>query len=147
LTRTQPPLSLARQRASGEVYEIPVHDLRFSPEETAQFLQTSGASLTSDQIRQVRERLKGWPAGLRLLSLALEHQHTQEEIARYLTHLSGGERTWLDYFVNEILNAQPEAVQHFLLQTSIPERLTGSLCTALTGLEESDQMLAMLEQA
>ena len=37
----------------------------------------------------------------------------------------------MDYLIEEVLNQQPESIQTFLLQTSILNRLTGSLCDAV----------------
>jgi LuxR family maltose regulon positive regulatory protein len=56
-------------------------------------------------------------------------------------------RPLLDYFVTEILKAQPEQVQRFLLQTSVLTRLSGPLCEAVTGVENSAAQLEAIEQA
>ena len=39
----------------------------------------------------------------------------------------------VEYFVAEVLQLQPEALQLFLLRTSILSRLTGPLCDVLMG--------------
>ena len=39
----------------------------------------------------------------------------------------------MDYLVEEVLQRQPESIRNFLLQTSILDRLNGSLCDAVTG--------------
>lgn len=47
ITRNEPPLPLARLRARGELLEVQASDLRFSQEETADFLrQITGVSLS-----------------------------------------------------------------------------------------------------
>jgi LuxR family maltose regulon positive regulatory protein len=53
--------------------------------------------------------------------------------------------SYLDYFVSEVLHAQPQPLQHFLLQTSVLSRLTGSLCDAVTGRRDSAVLLDALE--
>jgi LuxR family maltose regulon positive regulatory protein len=45
------------------------------------------------------------------------------------------------------LQRQPENVQHFLLQTSILDRLSGPLCDAVTGQDGGKAKLAALERA
>jgi LuxR family maltose regulon positive regulatory protein len=45
----------------------------------------------------------------------------------------------------EVLNQQPQKIQTFLLQTAILDRLTGSLCDAVTQGTESQQVLEALE--
>ncbi|MEZ4768429.1 MAG: hypothetical protein R2844_08380 [Caldilineales bacterium] len=53
----------------------------------------------------------------------------------------------LDYLIEEVLNQQAAEVQAFLLQTAILDRLTGSLCNALTGQNDGQATLEMLEHA
>ncbi|MDQ3705107.1 MAG: LuxR C-terminal-related transcriptional regulator, partial [Chloroflexota bacterium] len=52
----------------------------------------------------------------------------------------------LDYLVEEVLQQQPDRVRTFFLQTSILERLSGPLCEAITGHEDSRGMLETLER-
>jgi LuxR family maltose regulon positive regulatory protein len=71
LTRSSPPLPLARWRARNELHDVGAADLRFSAEETATFFQHNLAvPLASEAIRQLDAHLEGWPAGLRLTTLA-----------------------------------------------------------------------------
>ncbi len=53
----------------------------------------------------------------------------------------------LDYLADEVLNRQPEHIQAFLLQTSILDRLTGKLCDAVTGRDDGQAALDMLQRA
>jgi LuxR family maltose regulon positive regulatory protein len=48
---------------------------------------------------------------------------------------------------DEVLGQQPKEVQTFLLSTCILERLSASLCNAVTQRTGSQQMLERLEQA
>jgi LuxR family maltose regulon positive regulatory protein len=52
----------------------------------------------------------------------------------------------LDYLIEEVLEQQSESVQAFLLQSSILPRLTGSLCDALTGQDNGQTTLELLER-
>jgi len=47
----------------------------------------------------------------------------------------------------KVLYRQPEAIQAFLLQTSVLDRLTGELCDAVTGRDDGQATLEMLERA
>ncbi|MEO7910854.1 MAG: LuxR C-terminal-related transcriptional regulator, partial [Roseiflexaceae bacterium] len=132
LTRNEPPLPLARMRAGGELGELHAADLRFSIEETGRFLhQTIATSLAPEAIRQIDAQLEGWGAGLRLLALALQNRDSPQEIARVLATFAGSHRPVLDYFVAEVLSAQPSHIQDFLLRTALLDRLTGPLCDAI----------------
>src|SRR5947208_13876990 len=60
---------------------------------------------------------------------------------------TGGHRHILEYLVADVLSSQPETLQEFLLQTAFLNRLTGSLCDAVTGRNDSEHMLEQLERA
>ena len=154
LSRSEPPLPLLRWRARGELAELHAADLRFTPEETAAFTQQAFSAPLSDAVlKQLDASLQGWAAGLRLLSLSLAGQRSQREVERALTSLgeqtgvSSPYRPLLDYFVTEILNAQPPELQHFLLQTSALGHLSGPLCDAVTSAEGSATRLEAIAQA
>jgi LuxR family transcriptional regulator, maltose regulon positive regulatory protein len=129
VTRSQPPLPLARMRARGDLAELHAADLRFSLEETGRFFdQTIATALAPDSLVQIDAQLEGWGAGLRLLALALQGRDSAQEIERVLATFAGSHHSVLDYFVAEVLNAQPPHVQDFLLRTSVLNRLTAALC-------------------
>lgn len=145
-TRAEPALPLARWRARGDLQEIGAADLRFSPEEMTSFLQQAlPFPLPKDQLQSLEARLEGWPAGLRLLALALAGKSEHQEIEQVLAGFSGSHRYLLDYFALEVLASQPEARQLFLLQTSLLGRMTASLCDAVTGGYNSEQALREIE--
>jgi LuxR family maltose regulon positive regulatory protein len=52
----------------------------------------------------------------------------------------------LDFLAGEVLARQPTHVRAFLLETSILDGLTGSLCDALTGRSDGQEMLERLER-
>lgn len=151
MTRNDPALPLARLRANGELYELHITDLRFSLREIQSFFQhalVAQPSLFSEHILlQINERLEGWAAGLRLFALAVQRCKTQQEVERILATFAGSHRSLQEYFITEVLDAQPEALRRFLLQTCILSRLTGSLCDAVTESGESEQLLEAAERA
>ena len=60
---------------------------------------------------------------------------------------SGSHRYVLDYLAEEVLDRQQEELRAFLLETSVLERLSGGLCDAVTGRDDSQAMLERVEQA
>jgi LuxR family transcriptional regulator, maltose regulon positive regulatory protein len=56
-----------------------------------------------------------------------------QDISGFIQAFSGDHRYIADYLVEEVLQCQPDSVRRFLLQTSILDRLNGSLCEAVTG--------------
>ena len=148
VTRGDPPLPLARLRAGGDLHDVQAVDLRFSQEETAAFIrQNVGIQLSSETIALLDAHLEGWAAGLRLLALALQGRTTPREVESVVGSFAGTHRPLQDYVVREVLQAQPERLQDFLLRTSGLSRLTGSLCDAVTGGDDGDQLLDALERA
>ena len=142
-TRTDPPLPLARMRARGQLLELRSADLRFSPPQIATFFtDVMGLTLTPDEVEILDKRVEGWIAGLQLAGLALQGK---PDTADFIASFAGDHRYVLDYLGDEILDRQPEAMQQFLLQTSILERLNADLCDTVTGTAESRTVLEHLE--
>src|SRR5262249_15892134 len=77
----------------------------------------------------------------------LQGKSEREEIEQALAGFSGGHRYLLDYFALEVLASQPEALQLFLLQTSLLGHMTASLCNAVTGGWDSEQILRGMERS
>jgi LuxR family transcriptional regulator, maltose regulon positive regulatory protein len=143
--RADPPLSLARSRASGQLVELREADLRFSAEETAALLRTAvGPELPEAAVAALGDRTEGWAAGLQLAALSL---HGQADVDAFVAGFSGGHRFVLDYLTEEVLDRQPEPLRAFLLETSILERLSGPLCDAVTGRSDSQELLEQAERA
>ena len=148
ITRTTPPLPLARLRAANELTEIEASDLRFSDTETAAFLQlATDIVIPRDELRQIETRIEGWAAGLRLLTLALKGHQDTESLRLVLANVAAGRREIGEYFVAEVLNTQPEPLQRFLLQTSFLSSLTAPLCDSVTLRNDSQALLEVVQQA
>jgi LuxR family maltose regulon positive regulatory protein len=146
LSRADPPLPLARLRARGELTEIRADDLRFTLEEALAFLnEVMGLGLTRQQIAVLESHTEGWAAGLQLAGLSLQGL-PHGDVAGFIEAFAGSHRYVMDYLIEEVFNRQPPDVQQFLLQTSILDRLCGSLCDAVTHRTGSQEMLKQLEQ-
>jgi LuxR family maltose regulon positive regulatory protein len=134
-TRADPPLPLARLRARGQLTELHAADLRFTSDEAAAYLNEAMAlALSAEHIAALEQRTEGWIVGLQLAALALQGAHSRsgdQDVASFIKAFSGSQRFVLEYLTEEVLNQQPPAIQTFLLQTAILDRLTGSLCDAV----------------
>lgn len=143
--RGDPPLPLARWRAREELTEIRAQELRFSLAETTAFLnQARSLGLDEALVDALFQRTEGWVTGLQLAALSLRDR---KDSASFVAAFAGSHRYVLDYLVEEVLERQTPLVQQFLLQTSVLNRLSGPLCMAVTGLDESPQLLRELEEA
>src|SRR3712207_3090129 len=69
-----------------------------------------------------------------------------QDVPGFIRAFAGDNRYIVDYLAEEVLQRQPERIRSFLLQTSILDRLNGSLCDAVTGQEDGRGMLEALER-
>ncbi|MCU1517098.1 MAG: hypothetical protein JWQ75_1819, partial [Pseudarthrobacter sp.] len=144
-TRSDPDLPLSRWRVRGELEEIRAADLRFTPDETAAYLNgVAGLDLAAEQVATLDQRTEGWVAALQLAALSLQGR---EDTAGFIERFAGDDRYIVDYLVGEVLGHQPETVRSFLLHTAFLDRLTGPLCDAVTGRTDGSAMLLTLERA
>jgi LuxR family transcriptional regulator, maltose regulon positive regulatory protein len=144
-SRSDPPLPLARLRATGELLELRAADLRFTAEEAAAFLhETWGLNLLPEAVAALETRTEGWAVGLQLAALSLRKRPDPDA---FLEEFTGSHRYVLDYLSEEVLDRQPETQMRFLLETSLLEQLCGPLCDAVTGRSDGTEMLEELERA
>jgi LuxR family maltose regulon positive regulatory protein len=156
-TREDPPLPLARLRARNQLAEIRPDDLRFKPDEAAQFLNDAmGLSLSVDEVVVLEQRTEGWIAGLQLAALALQStglpqaprsKPRRDDVASFIQSFAGSHAHIADYLATEVFQRQPPLVQEFLLQTCHLERLCGALCDAVTLRSDGQAQLERLQQA
>ncbi len=144
-SRMDPPWPLARMRARAQTTELRTRDLRFTNDEVTAFInQTMGLTLSASDISQLDQRTEGWVAGLQMAALSIQKR---DDIPEFLEKFSGSHRYILDYLIEEVLSQQPPRVMEFLLKTSILDQLTAPLCDAVTGNQDSQDILICLEQS
>ena len=148
-TRADPPLPLARLRGRGLLTEIHAASLRFTPKEAeAYFNETMALALSAEHVAALEQRTEGWIVGMQLAAIALQGTLSlqgPENVGSFIRAFSGSQRYVLDYLTEEVLNRQPQEIQAFLVQTAILDRLTGSLCDAVTQGTESQRVLEAIE--
>ncbi len=144
-SRVDPPLAIARLRGQRQLIEMHAVDLAFASDEVATFLNVSmGLSLSPEQVAALLRRTEGWIAGLQMAALSIQGRGDASDFIRAFT---GSHRYIIDYLTEEVLRRQPENVQAFLKQTAILNRLTGSLCDAVTLRDDGQRILESLEAA
>ena len=145
-TRSDPlfPL-LSRLRSQNQLTELRAADLSFTVDETSiLFNESLNLRLSAEDILSLETRTEGWIAGLQLAALSLSGR---KDPSRFINTFKGDHRYIADYLFEEVLTHQPDHLRNFLLQTSILERLCGSLCDTVTGQVNGRQMLDTLEKA
>ncbi len=143
-SRVDPPLALSCWRAGGQMAEFRDHDLRVSEHEGSLFLQqVMGVHLDAEDEHRLVQRTEGWLVGLQLAALSLSRQ---DDPSAWVSAFSGTQRLIQDYLQDEILARQKRAIRRFLLRVCILPRMNASLCQAVTGKADSQQMLETLER-
>ena len=145
-SRSDPPapLPLARLRARGELAEVRVAELRFTPDEAAAFLnQVMALDLSATDTAKLERRTEGWITGLKLAALSMKGR---DDVREFVDAFTGDSRYVADYLVEEVLQAESERIRRFLLGTAILDRLSGPLCDAVMGEPGSQALLESLER-
>jgi LuxR family transcriptional regulator, maltose regulon positive regulatory protein len=143
LSRTTPLLPIAKLRSKSQLTELHASDLKFTLEETRNFLsQTMKLNLTRDEIEVLENKTEGWVVGLQLAALSIPHSISSKE---FIKEFSGSDRYVTDFLIDEVVSGQTREIQQFLFRTSFLERFCAGLCEAITGGENDRMILEMLE--
>jgi LuxR family maltose regulon positive regulatory protein len=143
-TRKTPPLSVERFRLRGEVLELGWDDLRFNIEEARNYLtEICRLPLSEEQVQTLCDRTEGWVTGLQLASMAFAGTSDPSGLVAGFT---GEHRNIADYLLEDVFRRQSASMRQFLMKTSILDRMTASLCDAITGRQDSRQWIEALER-
>ena len=90
-------------RADGRTNEVRLQDLRFTRSETASFIAgTTGVGVSDSALEHLKEKIEGWAVGLRLVSLALKHASSPDDL---ISGMGEGLSNARDYLLHEVLEA------------------------------------------
>ncbi len=143
-TRADPPINLPQLRARGQLLEFRAADLCFTPEDAKSFFQNvMGLPLSEVEVEGLVQKAEGWIAGLQIAAIVLQKQANLPQAVQSFT---GSHRHILDYLATEIIERLPGSTQEFLCQTAILDNLEASLCDAITGRSDSQQILEWLDR-
>ncbi len=143
-TRADPPLPLARMRASGEMAEVRMQQLRFEAEQAAVLIRSvAELDLAPRDLAELASRTEGWPAGVVLAALSLRGR---ADPANFVRRFTGSNRHIADLLTQEVVSRQPPDVQRFLLHTSMLTKLCAPLCDAVTGTGDAQEVIKHLER-
>jgi LuxR family maltose regulon positive regulatory protein len=143
-TRADPPLPLARLRSTGDMVELRMSELRFTPAEAAALIsRTAGNRLADLDLADLVGRTEGWPAGVYLAALSLRGHPSPGDFVR---QFSGNSRYVADLLVEEVLGRQPAHIRHFLARTSILGEFSAPLCDAVLDSADAAEIIGTLER-
>lgn len=143
-TRVEPQLPLPRWRVHGELGEFAPSDLEFSETEAiALAMIRLGASPDAFVVRAALKKTHGWAAGLSMV-LQARSPHALARTGEEGSATPESDRHLFAYLAQEILADLPEDLRAFVLQCSILTELSPTLCDAVTGRNDSQQVLEAL---
>ena len=144
VTRTSPPLPLARLRALGEMIEIRARDLRFTRQEATGLVRAvSAVELTDPDLADLVRRAEGWPTGVYLAAMALRGHPSPGD---FIGQFTGDNRFVADFLAEEVLSRLPAEIGQFLTRTAILGRFCAPLCDAVAGTGTSAAIIDTLER-
>lgn len=142
-TREDPQLPLARWRSRRTMQEVRERELRFTRQETLDFLGISGGFQQKESLLELLfERTEGWITGLRLAALSLKNRGDADS---FLRDFDGTHHFILDYLMQEVLDRQTPERAAFLLATGLFERFSPGLADRILDLPQGSSAL-ILEQ-
>ena len=143
MSRSELPFPIGRWRAKNEVTELRATDLQLSQAEMGAFFTAQNlTSLSNEDIQALATRTEGWIAALQLSAIAMQGK---ENVSDFISDFTGSHMYVVDYLADEVMQQQPEYIQHFLMQTSLLPRLSANLCDDILGIEDSQRILRSLE--
>ncbi len=147
-SRCFPDLAVPRLRVRGQVLEVDADMLRFSADEAGELFRIQhGAKVPGKLVRQLHQETEGWVTALWLASRALPtDSERQESLETLFKGGFGSTGAIADFLTEDVFNRQPQAVQEFLLRSSILRHLELPLCQALMPNTDVAGVLAELEQ-
>src|SRR5690606_30182634 len=138
-SRARPGLALPQLLATGQAVEIDAEALRFSMEETRIALDPL---IAEDRLQLLFQRTEGWAMAIQLARLIADDGNGG---ARLLESFHGRGGHLATYLADQVLAELPGEIQEFLMQTAILERFNAPLADAVTGRNDSREMLHRLE--
>ncbi len=137
-------LPLSKMRIRDELIEIDSRALRFDVAESREFLiDVGGLELSPSDVDALTASTDGWAAALQLASLSLRGD---DDVASLLGRMSGRDDIIGEFLAENVLDTLEPEMLEFLLLTSITERISGGLASALTKLTRGQAMLEEVER-
>jgi LuxR family transcriptional regulator, maltose regulon positive regulatory protein len=144
ITRADPPLPLARLRSTGDMVELRMSELRFTPAEASALIgRTARVELTDPDLSDLVGRTEGWPAGVYLAALSLRGHPSPGTFVR---QFSGDSRYVADLLVEEVLSRQPADIRRFLARTAILGQFSAPLSDAVLDSTDAADIIRTLER-
>ncbi|WP_332851454.1 LuxR C-terminal-related transcriptional regulator [Duganella sp. S19_KUP01_CR8] len=140
-SRSLHQVSVANLKAKHILLEMNLEKLRFVETETEAYLHQANLFLSDEEVRWLHQVTEGWPAAIELLVLAWKR--IQGSVAQGLPDLHGL-NDLSEYLAEEVLRAQPDDVQAFLIATAPLQSFCVELADAVRGSDDSARLIARI---
>ena len=137
-SRSEQP-HVPRLRVNGDLVEIGPDQLALDRLGAQQIFAAKGHELSDLAAERLVRRTEGWPAALYLAALV-----TSEALEPVLD-ISGDDAYISDYLHREALSRLTDALQSFLVRTSVLERFSAETCNSLLESSSSERTIRDLE--
>jgi ATP/maltotriose-dependent transcriptional regulator MalT/DNA-binding SARP family transcriptional activator len=138
-SRSEPPASLARLRASGQMCCVSGQELRVTPDEIVSIAALRGQIVSPEAAAKLFERTQGWAAGLVLM---LEHSKFSGRIAE--APVGAAPQVIFDYLAGEIFDRFDSDTREFLMRIACLPRMTAAVAESLSASAKAERLLINL---
>jgi LuxR family maltose regulon positive regulatory protein len=144
LTRSDPAISVSRLRSQHQLVELRSSDLSFSANDISiLFNKKLKLGLSIEDVYSLETKTEGWIAGLQLTAISIQGR---EDISKFIKDFKGDNSYIMDYLMEEVLKIQTDDIKEFLVQTSMLEQMSASLCNTILNRTDSQLILEKLDK-
>jgi LuxR family maltose regulon positive regulatory protein len=140
-SRVLPDVPITRLTAKHQLAGLTARNLRFTPQEIQELLQSSQIEASDAQAEALAVNSEGWITGVLLLSDLLRDQAT----ATLLSAKRATSETY-SFLATEVLDRQPPDIQHFLRTSAVLRQMSSRLCRHVLRIKEPRALLAEIER-
>ncbi|MGB3903834.1 MAG: tetratricopeptide repeat protein [Anaerolineae bacterium] len=138
---TTPGLPIIELMAQQQLAGLGNEDLKFTAEDIQRFLrQNHKLDLPPKEAERLARQSEGW-----IMAIILGTHTLWKGLLRTMARARGDDSQIFAYLAREVLEQQTDEVQSFLKESSVLQRMNPALCDELLGLDNSREMLALLE--
>ncbi len=142
-SRHDPSFPVGRLRVQGRLLELRDEDLRFTVGEAGELFTNLGIDIAEHDLGQLCALTEGWAAGLQLAALSLAARPRRRRPRADVRRLRPGRVRPTPQRGHRL---QPPDVADFLMATSVLESFDATICDAVTGRNDSAELLGRLHQ-
>lgn len=135
---------IAALKVAGTLVELDMDELRFSPAETASYLQQHRIDIPPDDVALLQRVSEGWPAAIALIAPAWKklrrHEGADQFILSALPEFNA-------YLQRDVLGALSEPMRRLLAAAAPLHTFCADLLASALGCDDSERQMELLQSA